>query len=176
MRAPLYSDYIKHTVTDYLRYLLYAEISSLHSSLTSISVTSMWHYSLYNRERSALQNAQHLFSWECANLNRLRSLLFLFFLPSREYQSQFWAFNSLLPLVKQFNGIINRIKSIVYNSHFPGFPLNLWVYLNILNWKMEVLYILIYEEFKNIEPFYNILAQVLVKVDGIVEASVKSKS
>lgn len=41
---------------------------------------------------------------------------------------------------------------------------------------MEVLYILIYEEFKNIEPFYNFLAQVLVKVDGIVEASVKSKS
>lgn len=53
MRAPLYSAYIKHTVvTDYLRYLLYVEISPLYSSLTSTSVTSfMWHYSLYNRER-----------------------------------------------------------------------------------------------------------------------------
>lgn len=41
---------------------------------------------------------------------------------------------------------------------------------------MEVLYILLNKEFKNIDPSYNFLAQVVVKVDGIVEASVRSKS
>lgn len=62
---------------------------------------------------------------------------------------------------------------------FSDFSLNLGVYLKSFIWKMEVLDTLIWGVWgfeSVVQPSYNFLAQVVVKIDRTVEACVKSNS